>query len=374
MTLSFNADSTANFHIHPQMNLSDPPTTVHFADREQGHALWGKLDGSVVHTALEMKHPSAAGSRAQSISTTCSSEDRHAGEVIAISPSKTAGGILRFVSAGSDGLIKYWEFTPAPHKSIRKANGTVNEASIACLFTSELVEPLEHRSDEVKRRRTGAPDPFLLVRVDAAMGVICGVTEDGDLRVWWSLDDQVQEARLDIGSIDDLGPIKSLELEVRDGTEGPDISVLVMHYRGTTFERYDVKVDIDGEYETAQRTYVTPLKTPLTAIKPLLEPTPPISEQSKQVRPSLLSPLVEDDSDDASDHSSPILAPQSDMIPFTKTSEFGRFVIAGDADGSAWIWAWDSEGSEITPIRGWAVMERKITAVDYHCGVVAIGG
>lgn len=371
-SLRCSADIIANFHIHPQMNLSDPPTTVSFADREQTYALWGKLDGSIVHTALEMKHPSAAGSRAQSVSTSCAPSYRHSGEVLAITSSKGQSGGLRFASGGSDGLVKFWEFTPAPPKSARKAGGLGNEASIACTFASDPVEPMEHRSDDIKRRRTGAPDPILLVQCDGDAGVICAVTEDGDLKVWWDIQGSRQEARLDIGSTDDFGPVKSLEMEVLRGDE-MRISVLVMHYRAASFERYDILVKPDGDYDTAQRSYITPLKSPLTAIRPLLHPTPPISTKNRQARPSLLAPILDDDSDAASDRSSPVLSPQPETEPVAPISEFGKFIVAGDADGSAWIWGWDSDGAEVTPIRGWSATDRKITAVEYHCGLVAIG-
>jgi hypothetical protein len=204
--------------------------------------------------------------------------------------------------------------------------------------------------------------------------VICAVTEDGDLRVWWDVLDDVREARLDVGGTDDCGPIKTLELDVRDD-DGLSISVLVMHYRATTFGRYTLKVDASGEYTVDQRVFVTPLKSPLTAIKTLLEPALPISAQSRQIQPSLLMLLEDDDdSDDSSSRASPLLRPQSDDdVPVLKSS-FGRLVVAGDAHGSAWIWAWDGEATEVSPIRGWAAVERRVTAVDYHCGLVAVAG
>lgn len=356
----------ANFHVHPQLNLTDPPMTVYFPERQQSYALWGRLDGSVVHTSLETKHPSAPGSRAQSVNTSCHASSRHAGEVLDVRPSRQTDGPLRFASAGSDGCVKYWQYNPPPPKAKKRSTDPEHAASIVCLFTSDPVEPLEHRSDETKRKRTGSPDPVLLARCDSEFSVVCGVTEDGDLRVWWDIHGHVKEARIDVGPTDLLGPMKALELDVRDDA-GMLISVLVVHHRATSFTRYDIRVDLDGDYEVGERSFFTPLKAPLSAFRAFLEPSAPISTKSRPM-PALLSQV----SHGSESESSPEIVPQPDA-DLAPTPVFGRFVMAGDTEGSVWIWAWDGVSDEVAPLRGWAAVERKITALDYHCGLVAVG-
>ena len=340
--------------------------TVYIPEREQSYALWGRLDGSVVHTSLEVKHPSAPGSRAQSVNTICELSDRHTGEVLDIRPSRNSEGHLRFVSAGADGCIKYWQFNSPIGKAKKRNNDPDNMASIICLHTTEPVTPLEHRSEEIKRRRSGAPDPVLLARCDALHNVLCGVTEDGDLRVWWDLFGKVKEARVDVGTTEDRGPIKALELDVQDDV-GLVISVLVLYYRSTSFFRYDIRVDLDGDYEVEDKEYITPMKTPITVIKAYLEPTAPISTKSRPMPALLSTPTHDSDSE-----SSPELQPQPDPDP-TPASIFGQFLVAGDAEGNVWIWSWETQSERNLPIRGWSAVEHRISSVDYNCGIVAVG-
>lgn len=298
-----------------------------------------------MHTSLETKHPSAAGNRAQSVNTTSAAQDRHDGEVVDIHASAACGGVLRFASAGSDGVAKYWQYdAPEGGKSSkRKGIG----GTLTCLFASALVEPLESRPEALKYARALHPDPIVLVRCDAEHDVVCAMTSDGDLRVWIGVtEERPREIRLDVGSPDDVGAYQAFELDARSEA----ISVMLARRGEAFFTRYDVDLATSA---IAERRYVTPLGAPLTAFHALLSPSAPITAPPRQRRGS-----------DGEDHP-PLTHPKA---------EYGRLVVAGDHAGSTWIWPWDDKGAEVSPIRGWAALDRKVTALDYHCGLVAVGG
>ena len=298
----------------------------------------------MVHTSLETKHPSAAGNRAQSVNTTCDVQDRHDGEVVDVHAS-ASGETLRFVTAGSDGVAKYWQYDPPEGGKGSKRKGV--GGTMSCLFASSLVEPLDTRPEALKYARAINPDPILLVRCDAERDVVCAVTGDGDLRVWIGVtEESPREVRLDVGSTDDIGAYQSFELDAR--REG--ISVMLARRDEAFFTRYDIDL---ATLEVAERRYITPLAAPLTAFRALLSPSAPITAPHRHRRSS------------SEDDAPPLIQPRV---------EYGRLVVAGDQAGSVWIWPWDDAGPDVSPIRGWAALDRKVTALDYHCGLVAVGG
>jgi hypothetical protein len=298
----------------------------------------------VVHTSLETKHPSAAGNRAQSVNTTCEVQDRHDGEVVDVNASPS-GDTLRFVTAGSDGVAKYWQYDAPEGSKGSKRKGV--GGSMSCLFASTLVEPLESRPEALKYARALEPDPIVLVRCDAEHDVVCAVTGDGDLRVWMGVTEETpREVRVDVGSVDEVGAYQAFELDARD----TGISVMVARRDEAFFTRYDIDPTTS---EVDERRYVTPLGAPLTAFRVLLSPSAPISAPLRQRRSS---------------------SGEDTPPPVQHKAEYGRLVVAGDQAGSAWIWPWDDVGSDVSPIRGWAALDRKVTALDYHCGLVAVGG
>ena len=367
----------ANFHLRPHFDHSVTPTAMFLPTREQTFVLWGLLHGVVVHTSILSKHPSTPGSRASSINVQCLASDAHEGAINDIWAPKMNGTPRRWVTAGYDGRVKYWQYNPPPgRKSGKRSSAEESQGSVKCLFTSDCVlSSLMDRSEEVKRRQTGAPDPIAYARCVPQYGVICGVTDDGDLRVWFGcngVDASVQEARIDAGGEEQLGAVKRMELEVTLVNGTASASILIHHHRSPIFARYDVTLGSNGEPKITTNTFSTPQEVSLTIVEPFLEPTPPISSRPRHLRAALASPALSNDLADDDDFELPSTQASSP----TPIRPFGRCVMAGDAEGGIWIWPWDTPSSfdgNIFPVRAWSAMSTKITAIDYHCGLVAVG-
>lgn len=276
---------------------------MYLSRRSQDHLLWGLLTGSCVHTTISSR---ATQTRASSINVYSDPSDAHEGPILDIWMPE---GSDRWVTAGADGRVKYWLLDRAAASS---RGQTPN--SISCLFSSTpAVTPMD-RSDEVKRRQVVRPDPIIIARCNVAHNVICGVTEEGDLRVWHE-----DEFRVDVGS-----GVNRMELSVQQSSAGLTISVLIHHKLSPTFARYDITGKV-------VKTIVFTGADPLSCIHADLSTTPQISSS-----------------------------------PSTET--FGQLVITGDIHGVMSIWSWTG-----VLLRRWQAMSGSITAVDMSCGLVAIG-
>jgi hypothetical protein len=292
-------------------------------------------------------------------------------------------GPIRWVTAGADGRVKYWHLDPA--RSVAKGKKTTHTTDIpgviTCLFTSRVAAtPFADRPDSVKRRQHAKPDEVLLARCSVEHGVVCGVTGDGDLRVWSSvaMGGEVREVRLDVGAMEVDGPVDRLELDVRRKGDTVIASVFIHRQRASVIDRYDLEI---GGFEPGvkHRTYSTPLGSSLTALYHQFSPSlaisrPPLAAETLSAR--IISPGETDDSGAVESGSPPAVEPLTDpLAPVIDSTEYGRMLVAGDDAGNMWIWPLDSVGvrDEITPIRAWEAMGGKITAIDVSCSLVAVG-
>lgn len=266
---------------------------------------------------------------------------------------------VRWATGGADGLVKLWELVPGqihPGKKVKQDPSTVR-----CAFTSTpSTSTLPNRSDAVKRRQTGKPDDIIFVRF--AGPIVACVTADGDLRLF-DADLVVPEVRIDVGGAELEGDVDRMELNVR----GQTASVLIHHKRSPTLARYDINLQ-DGSHTIVN--FESYDATPITAVSCHLRPMTPIS--STQPAPPILStPLLAPlDALPCQAPAAPTSSPTSDQ------GNFGRLVVTGDHHGYVSIWAWDGRsGSQscVKPIRSWRAMTGKITALDYSCGLVAVG-
>ena len=339
------------------------------------------MNGSCVHTTLASKSQSSQGGRATSINVVSSVADAHEGEICDIWMDTTQeSGTTRWVTGGTDGLVKYWQLNPAQSQTRSGKRSPAGDipGSITCLFTSStILDTIPDRADYVKRRQTGKPDDVTIVRCDDAHNVVCGVTEDGDLRVWFDAGSgKEREVRIDVGSAEEHGGVKRFEL---NATGDDSVSVMVLHHRSSTFTRYDILAPSDEPVRVNSYGFQSPVPGAFSAIHTCLQHAPAISTRS--ILPPALSnpaPISEEDEPDQGSTASTSLSPTPLKMP-TSTSpsgsdDYGRFVVSGDEHGVACIWKWDvTENDEITPIRIWPAMNGRITAIDASCGLVALG-
>lgn len=374
------ANRTANFHLRPHLDQSAEPSAIFLPVRSQTQALWGLVNGSCVHTTLASKSQSSQGGRAASVNVLSSVADAHEGEICDIWMDTTADGSgpSRWVTGGTDGLVKYWQLNPASGRIGKRSPAGDIPASITCLFTSStILDTLPNRSEYVKRRQTGKPDDVTIVRCDDACNVVCGVTADGDLRIWFDVGSgQEREVRVDVGSAEELGGVKQMELDAKNGHS---VSVMILHHRSPTFTRYDINAAPEDQVQIASHAFKSPVPGAFSAVHTCLRSAPPISTRS--VLPPVLStpvPVAASDgevtqSSSSTSSSSTPLGPSTPSIP-PKTTDYGRFVVTGDEDGVACIWKWDvGDEEEISPIRAWPAMNGRITSIDASCGLVALG-
>lgn len=361
----------ANFHLRPHLDQTAEPSAIYLSTRSQTQSVWGLVNGTCVHTTLASKSQSSQGGRAASINVLSAVEDAHEGEIcdIWMDEQQESSGPTRWVTGGTDGRIKYWQLTPAEPKTTGKRSPAGDlPGTITCLFTSSIIqETLLGRSEYVKRRQSGKPDDIAIVRCDTVRSIICGVTEDGDLRIWFSAGTRhVQEVRVDVGSAEDMGGVKRLEL---DAHTDDSVSVLLHHDRAFAFTRHNIVLSQDGEYVVTSTKFTSPVGA-FSAIHACLRAAPPISIQA--IAPPVLSTPFETDEDESRALSS--RAPSPSQSSPTESERYGRFVVTGDEHGIVCIWRWDHEENEETkPLRVWSATHGRITAIDASCGLVAIG-
>lgn len=379
---------SANFHLRARPDPNSPPTAIFLPTREQTFALWGLSTGSVVHTTILTKHPSTPGNRASSLNVQCEPSVSHDSAVLDIwAPanfSDTASD-ANFVTAGADGVIKYWHFTPPAPRSGKRSPAsahTETQGSLKCIFTSNpAVEPFANRSDAVKRRQTSSPDAIVFARCSNLYNVVCGVTVDGDLRAWSGIQrtptDNIAHLRLDVGSEDEYGGVVKLELDIRTSANGSGTvaGVLIQHRNASHFTRYDLAIKSDGIELVRTLRFTSPLGLGFTKIEAFLDPSAPITSTSHSIS-AARSPSVEG----ITEQEPPLPSPTLSRV---KDERFGRFVVTGDVDGWISIFPWDptnadiisspDETQSVRPIRVWQNGVTKITALDYHCGLVGVG-
>ena len=326
------------------------------------------MDGSCVHTTLATKSQSSQGGRASSINVISALADSHEGEICDIWMDDRSEAV-KWVTGGTDGRVKYWQLvtTEIPRSGKRPADIV---SSMICLFSSPRIEDaLPGRSESVRRRQNGKPDDVILVRCAPDHGVICGITEDGDLRVWFGAGSgKEKEVRIDAGSAEDMGVVKRMELEARDDSTA---SVLVHHYRSSSFARFDIVVDADGQSEVTSRTFDSPVPGAFSAIQASLRPSLAITT-AVPAPPVLSTSGPSGDPDQASGETSPETPAESKSI----SSDYGRLVATGDEHGVACLWAWDEipgRQGRGDPLRAWPAVSGRITAIEVSCGLVAVG-
>jgi len=331
--------------------------------------LWGQLTGYVVHTTMATRSHATHGGRANSINVYPRASDIHTGPVTALH--QPEGEVYKWASGGADGVVKYWQLNPGSGKSGKKTP-TELPATISCLFTSATEEPFKQRPEEVRLRQLASPDAIVAVACDPAHDVVAGVTEDGDLRVWFeAAGDAPRQVRIDAGSKEEFGGVKRLFMHCSDTAA----SVLVHHDKHPVLTRYDVSLSGD-EHTIKTSFYRTPSDVPLTALFVSLDPSPPIAAPP-EVEKTMSARIVTPASGGASSGTStpnpdPVLL--EDLPRRLTETPYGRFIVAGDEAGQAYIWSWDrNQGDEALPIRSWVAAEGTITALDFYCGLVAVG-
>ncbi|ORX38274.1 hypothetical protein BD324DRAFT_620221 [Kockovaella imperatae] len=377
-------DPNANFHLRTRLNGRSSTSAVFVPTRTQNYSIWGLFNGTVAHTVMQSKHSSAPGTRANSINTPCTIADTHEGQVSCVWAQESADDatVFRFVSGGADGRVKYWQLNNVSvarggsgHGHGKRSTASEPTSILSCLFTSEVkLEPFANRSEEVQRRQGAAAEEITVVRCDSDADVVCGITGDGDLRVWLDCSSPTRrEIRIDAGSEKENGPVITMELSVQSSSGRPLASVLVHHLGSPVFHRYDIEMTEENP-SISTTTFVTPDGTGILKLQAYLEPAVPISllPQPTSAPPIIASPNIptlELPSDRKAE-----ATPQASVV---SPPEFGRLVIAGDSSSGVHIWSWDRpssrQGADITPLRSWDNFSRKITAIDMSCGIVAIG-
>lgn len=325
---------------------------------------------------MAVKSQSSQGGRASSINVVSGFTDAHEGEVRDIWMPDPDHENTKWVTAGADGLVKLWQLVPGEAvRSTKKATTPKHEpATISCLFTSSpVIDTLPGRSEGVKRRQTGSPDAVIFARCDAEHNVVCGVTADGDLRVWFDVgSEDAKEVRIDVGSAETDGEVDRMELDVQSSSQA---SILIHHKRSPLFSRFYVGLNEGREPMTTVRSYHDPHHSAISAISCFLKSSPPISV-ARPAPPVLSTPLLTP-IDGLATPTSAVSSAHSDppsmyaVQEVVARSQFGRFVGTGDEYGFVSLWAWDGEGDRA--LRSWSAMTGKITAIDVSCGLVAVG-
>lgn len=367
------ADSPANFHIRPQW---DPglASAIFLPKRSQSHILWGLLSGSCVHTTVQSRSHAKYGGRPTSVNVTSLPDDMHEGAVLSIyQPEESQGkDPMKWVTGGQDGHLKYWQLHPGSAKSGKLTPTEGVPARITCLFSSKLVEkPLKERSEEVRLRQMASPDGIFLVACDIQHDVVCGVTRDGDLRLWFNATTNPREVRLDVGSEEDCGGVTELNLSTSQDANGTVASVLIHHSRHPNFARHDIT--LDGDSHKAKTTFFsTEGEAPLTTLQAFLTPVSPM--QPPEAQQTMSARIITPTGSGVASPAAPDVEVESVRKP-APGEQFGRVIIGGDLYGRVYIWEWDGRpvGDIIQPIRDWAVTDGKITSVEMSCGLVAVG-
>ncbi|CAK9781730.1 hypothetical protein CC85DRAFT_281517 [Cutaneotrichosporon oleaginosum] len=364
----------ANFHIRPQW---DPglASAIFLPKRSQNHILWGLLNGSCVHTTVQSRTHAKYGGRPTSINVTSLPNDMHEGAILSIyQPELQGKDATKWVTGGVDGRLKYWQLNPGSAKSGKATPTEGVSASISCLFSSEPVEkPLKERSEEVRLRQMASPDGVVLAACDIQHDIVCGVTRDGDLRLWFNATTAPREVRVDVGSEDDYGGVTELNLVTSQDARGLVTSVLIHHARHPNFARHDITLD-GSSHKVRTVFFSTEGEAPITALQAFLSPTPPIS-QPPEAQQTLSARIITPTDSGVTSPAAPDAEVESARKPSIPAELFGRVVVGGDLCGRVYIWEWDGRpvGDVVKPIRDWAVGDGKITCVEMSCGLVAVG-
>lgn len=366
----------ANFHIRPQW---DPglASAIFLPKRAQSHILWGLLSGSCVHTTVQSRTHAKYGGRPTSVNVMSLPNDMHEGAVLSIyQPESHGKDPMKWVTGGQDGRLKYWQLNPGSSKSGKLTPTEGVPASITCLFSSEPVEkPFKERSEEVRLRQIANPDGIYLTNCDIQHEVICGVTQDGDLRIWFNTLTNPYEVRLDVGSEEEYGGVCRLDLVCVETGHGLTASILIHHSRHPNFARHDITLDGMASHKLKTTFFSTAGEAPLTTLQAFLLPTPPISQPPEAQQTLSARIITPTNGSGVASPAAPDLEVDSLRTRLAPAEQFGRVVVGGDLYGRAYIWEWDGRpiGDVIQPIRDWRVGDGKVTAVEMSCGLVAVG-
>lgn len=370
------AHVAANFHIRPQW---DPglASAIFIPKRSQSHILWGLLSGSCVHTTPQSRSHAKYGGRPTSVNVMSYPQDMHEGAVLSLyQPESYGKDPMKWVTGGQDGRLKYWQLHPGSAKSGKQTPTEGIPASITCLFSSEPVEkPFKERSEEVRLRQMANPDGIYLTACDVQYDVVCGVTQDGDLRIWFDAVNNPREVRLDVGSEEELGGVHQLNMVCTETAQGIVASVLIHHAKHPNFARHDISLDGETFHRVKTTFFSTAGEAPLTSLQAYLLPTPPVSQPPEAQQTLSARIITPADSSGIVSPAAPDLEVDTLRTKLEPTQQFGRVVVGGDLYGRAYIWEWDGRpvGDVIQPIRDWRVGDGKITSVEMSCGLVAVG-
>lgn len=363
----------ANFHIRPHIDPLAEPSAIYLPSRSQSFILWGLQTGSVVFTSVQTRNHATHGGRATSVNVYSNPRKAHEGFIVDIwAPQGQNDTALKWVTAGQDGRVKLWELQSGTITKVGKRQASLVDGNIECIFTSPFAETgFPNRSELVKRRQAGKPDEIILARYDLQYDIVAGVTEDGDLRVWFEASSGSEnEVRIDLGSAEVEGEIKVMEMIGYRHEDEVAVAVLIYRRRSHILARHDISKS--GNHRIT--TFYSSVGAPLSCIHPSLSPNLPISAPKHGNSTPMLARIVTPG--ETPDPSPPSLdLPSGGVSSFSTHSEpeYGRYVLAGDEAGFVHLWAWNGEDNERKAIRSWEAMEGKITALDMSCGLVAVG-
>jgi hypothetical protein len=354
---------TADVHLRPHLDPQSSPSALFVPSRNPSLVLWGLTTGETVHTTV-LSRSSPHGGRATSLNVRSSISDAHEGLVRDIwSPTQEPNAPLRWVTAGADGVVKLWELEAgrAPTKSGKRTPGGEMASIMHCVWSSIAPqEALPDRSEAVRRRLAAAPDEIIKVRYEPIADAIASATADGDLRVFVGVSAPLgsqREARIDVGSSEDHGPVSSLEIDLHS-IEPLVISVFIHHQASPTAWRY--QVDFAAAEPTFTRCeFTTPSATSMTTF-----------HLDLQTAGLFALPTFGDTSTVSARIGLDTPTSPGTPVPVVETIGKEKALIMGDAHGVCTTWLWDSEGVAV-PVRHWAAGEGRMTACTSAFGLVA---
>jgi WD40 repeat protein len=282
-----------------------------------------------------------------------------------------ATGADTFVSGGSDGRVKIWRYEAPERPSVNANGGSADLAGrLMCIFTSTPSETtFADRPEESKYRVAMRPDGIVCARYDEERDVLCSVSSDGELRVWFDLTTKPCEVRVDVGARHEYGGVTRIELDVRDGIA----SVLVLHDghsdlvgNGDLLYRFDIEPD-----GSSLRTAFVGAGN-ITALHVDVAPTLPITKAvtTKADTPSLPSTPDTEPTTPLPDLTTPIT--QAD-----ERGKYGRYVVVGNSSGECAWYAWDDlkgASSDLRePLRKWTAGRGAVSSIDAAASLVAVG-
>lgn len=327
--------------------------------------MWGLTTGETVHTTV-LSRPSSHGGRATSLNVRSAINDAHEGIVKDIwAPDPSPSLPLRWVTAGADGVAKLWELEPgrSPTRSGKRTPGGELGASIHCLWTSlPPTTAFEDRTDVVKRRLSAAPDEIIKARYEPMADAVASVTVDGDLRVFVGVSGpraDIKEARIDVGSQEVDGPVRSLEIDT-SSIEPLIISVLVHHQFSSSVQRYDISF-ASAEPTISRTDFSTPSATSVTAFHLDVQPASPVALPTFG-DVSTVSARIGVESETPASPGTP--------VPVIETVGKAKSLILGDAHGDCSVWLWETNSAPV-PVRRWEAGQGRMTACTTAFGLIA---